>query len=233
MNVVATNLTVANAPLSATYEAAKTALAQCSNIDECQDWADKAEAMASYARQAADETLRKLADRIQERAVRRLGELLKQYDGRGNNQHGDGGVPTQKEAAEAAGVSERQRKTAVRVANVPDAVFETAVESGAPPTVTQLADIGKQTKPTRQIDPDALAALSAINKFADFSSKNNPQFVASAVGPSLVQKMRQKVSEQIAKLTERLDALQQSVANLPAPSTHPAGSPSGPRPKSR
>jgi uncharacterized coiled-coil protein SlyX len=38
-----------------------------------------------------------------------------------------------------------------------------------------------------------------------------------------------RLSEQIAKLTERLDALQQSVA----PSTRATGSPSGPPPKSR
>jgi hypothetical protein len=31
--------------------------------------------------------LRVLADRIQARAVRRMGELLKEFDGRGNNQH--------------------------------------------------------------------------------------------------------------------------------------------------
>jgi hypothetical protein len=31
--------------------------------------------------------LRALADRIQARAVRRMGELLKQFDGKGNNQH--------------------------------------------------------------------------------------------------------------------------------------------------
>jgi septal ring factor EnvC (AmiA/AmiB activator) len=34
-----------------------------------------------------------------------------------------------------------------------------------------------------------------------------------------------KLSEQITTLTERLDALQQSVANIPAPSTHAAGPP--------
>ena len=39
-----------------------------------------------------------------------------------------------------------------------------------------------------------------------------------------------KLSEQIAALTERLDALQQSIANMP-PSSHAAGSPSGPQPK--
>lgn len=189
-----TNLTVANAPLPATYEAAKTALASCSSIDECADWANKAEAMASYARQAADETLRKLADRIQARAVRRLGELLKQYDGRGNNQHGEGALPTQKEAAAAADISEHQRKQAVRVANVPQAEFDAAVESFSPATVTKLAEMGKQSQPQRRVDPNATAALATLDKFADFCTKNNPLFVASAVGASLVTKMRQRVA---------------------------------------
>jgi hypothetical protein len=40
------------------------------------NWADKAEALASYAKQANDNTLRQLADRIQARAIRREGELL-------------------------------------------------------------------------------------------------------------------------------------------------------------
>ena len=39
-----------------------------------------------------------------------------------------------------------------------------------------------------------------------------------------------KLAEQIAALTEKLDALQQSIANMP-PTTHAAGSPSGPQPK--
>jgi uncharacterized coiled-coil protein SlyX len=41
-----------------------------------------------------------------------------------------------------------------------------------------------------------------------------------------------RLSDQIAALTERLDALQQSIANLPAPSTHAAGPASAPQPKS-
>jgi uncharacterized coiled-coil protein SlyX len=38
-----------------------------------------------------------------------------------------------------------------------------------------------------------------------------------------------RLSDQIAALTERLDALQQSIANMPP--THAPGSPSGPQPK--
>jgi len=78
-------LSVNKARLPIKYEAAKQILAECSRIDECQDWADKAEALASYARQAKDDSLRKCADRIQARAIRRASELLSQFDARPDN----------------------------------------------------------------------------------------------------------------------------------------------------
>ena len=74
----------ANLPLTSdaripqTYAAAKKALEQCSRVDECKDWGDKAEALSSYARQADDRALRQLADQIQARAIRRCGELLRE-----------------------------------------------------------------------------------------------------------------------------------------------------------
>jgi len=67
---------ISDARLPINYQDAKKALAACAKMDECQDWAKKAEAMASYARQANDDSLRKMADRIQARAIRRLGQLL-------------------------------------------------------------------------------------------------------------------------------------------------------------
>jgi hypothetical protein len=148
---------LSDARLPVNYEQAKAALVQCSRIDECQEWAIKADALASYARQAHDDTLRKLADRIHARAVRRCGELLKQLDGRqGQNlpgaESGDAGdastsIMTRREAAEQAGLSKDQQVTAVRVANVPAGEFEQAVESDKPPTVTALAGMGKQSRP--------------------------------------------------------------------------------------
>ena len=143
---------VSQASLPETYTNAKTALAECSQVDECQSWADKAEALASYARQAEDEQLRKMADRIQARAIRRCGELLKQIpDGRdqGRNQYKEdweGTRPTRSEAATDAGLSPHQKKQAVRTANVPDDEFEQAVESEKPPTVTKLAEQGTKKR---------------------------------------------------------------------------------------
>ena len=60
----------------ANYESAKAALARRQRIEECKTWADKAAALASYAKQADDKTLHTLAVRIQARALRRAGGLL-------------------------------------------------------------------------------------------------------------------------------------------------------------
>lgn len=156
------------APISAarlpqTYEAAREALATCQSIDECKDWSDKAAALASYARQADDETLLKMAVRIKARATRRAGELLKQIDAATgkNNQYahmkeaGDHPLHSRTDAARDAGMSPHQAKQAVRVANVPDDDFERQVESPKPPTLTQLASQGIQRREKPALDPQS------------------------------------------------------------------------------
>jgi hypothetical protein len=122
--------------------------------------------MASYAKQAQDETLMNMARRIQARAYERCGELLKQIEpdkgGRPANcpkcrinperfqfcgyppgvcpqktQEGDLPSFTRTDAADAAGLSDHQRVTALRVANIPRDEFEELVESDDPPTATK------------------------------------------------------------------------------------------------
>jgi hypothetical protein len=76
-----------------------------------------------------------------EQRVRQVKSAQKEGLKRGNSR-GAGAGPTggRGTAAKKAGLSQRQHKTAVRVANVPDAEFEAAVESPTPPTVTELAE---------------------------------------------------------------------------------------------
>lgn len=137
-----------NANLPATYEAAKMALANCNRIDECKDWSDKAQALASYARQSEDKEMETTAMRIRARAIRRCGELLKEIEkGHGKNQNISSGIPTnvtRKEAANQAGLSKDKAVTAIRVSNVPNEIFEEQVESENPPTITNLAQQGTQ-----------------------------------------------------------------------------------------
>lgn len=132
---------ILNAKLPAKYTAAKKALEECNRVDECMNWANKMHALASYARQAKDETLKNMAARVQARAIRRCGELLSQ----GKNQTGrrtDRGVqgpPTRLELARAAGLSRGQMRQAIQVAQLPKKEFETAVEATPAPTTISLA----------------------------------------------------------------------------------------------
>lgn len=192
-------LSVSQARLPETYEAAKTALAECTRIDECKDWADKAEALASYARQADDDTLRKMADRIQARAVRRAGELLKTYSSPGARTdlpNNGTDARSQKEAAERAKMSQRQKETAVRVANVPADDFDAAVESNDPPTVTALAEQGKKSRVPEPPEGfrQATHLIGAVRRFANFCDENAPELVAGGVLPQEIDGVRELVS---------------------------------------
>ena len=194
MSETAQNLpAVADARLPVTYETAQKALAECSRVDECKNWSDKAAALASYARQARDNTLHSLALRIQARAQRRMGELLKQIpDQRGGDRGGPtGGRPpvgeTRTRAARDAGLSDHQRKTALRIASVPEPDFTGAVESPQPPTVTELARMGTSSRPeapTPQVPPadpaTASRALGLLRELAAFCATSDPAAVALA-----------------------------------------------------
>lgn len=171
------------AQLPKTYEAARAALAECSAVDECKDWADKAAALASYARQSQDDQLEKMANRIRARATRRAGELLKQIEPAKTGPKAELGMGDHTEygrdrAARDAGMSKHQQVQATRIANVPEDDFEAQVESNTPPTLTQLASQGIQRpKPEPQPivdlkgrDPrDFNRALHFLGTFEDYA----------------------------------------------------------------
>jgi hypothetical protein len=139
------------------YEAAKKALAQCERIDECAEWANKAAALASYAKQADDSELENYARRIRLRAVRRCGELLRQFDARGGNRARRKteapltfARPSRARVAQEAGLSEYKARAAASIAAIPEAEFEAAVESRRPPGTTLLRHWGRM-RPTEQV----------------------------------------------------------------------------------
>lgn len=204
------NINIASARLPAAYEQAKAALIRCNNIDECVEWSDKAMALASYAKQAEDETLERTATRIRARAIRRCGELLKQVDGRGGDRTKTDGTDSsarmsisQRALAAQAGLSERQQVTAVRVANVSQETFERAVEGEEKVTVTKLASMGKQTRQPvvdhlQGRDPHQFSAathtMGAMRRFAEKCAEHDAAFIAAGVLPSEVAEARRLVA---------------------------------------
>lgn len=217
---------LANAQLPATYQAAQKALAECSRVDECKDWSDKAQALASYARQAKDSTLHNLALRIQSRAQRRMGELLKlvpRGDADGANlaqNRQEGALPpvTRTQVARDAGLSEHQSKTALRIASVSEEEFESRVESVDPPTVTELARLGTSSRELSRVpdpapevppaDPAAVArAHRGLREFAAFCAAHDPVAIAHGAGDAdLLQGHVETISHWLDRFVVNLSA---------------------------
>lgn len=202
-----------SARLPASYEAARAALAECVNIDECQDWADRAAALASYAKQAEDRTLETMAQRIRARAVRRAGELLKQVDrpeqGGRPPKNRVGGHPVSRASAAAnAGLSPHQAKQAIRIANVPEDDFEGQVESDTPPTLSALAQQGIKPRPRRIVDlgerdpSEFNRAMHFVGDLED-AAKLLESLKVDAIAPTLTPKER----DQSRRLVQRIDSI--------------------------
>jgi hypothetical protein len=154
---------VAHARLPEAYETAKAALAECARIDELDDWADRTVTLASYARQVNDPELFNFAPRIRARAVRKLGELLREYNARWHAESRSpptSTFPSRAEAAAAAGISRHTALVAARVARVPQDQFDARVESQKPPGTTQLAALGRTTVVRRYASNNAVAMRS-------------------------------------------------------------------------
>ena len=216
---------VSKAKLPAVYQAAKESLAVCSKMDECQDWADKAEALASYARQAGDDEMHRMADRIQARAIRRCGELLKEIEPRHTGRPSKElmpasaviSPPTRKEAAKAAGLSHRQQHTALRVANVPAEEFEKVVESKHPPTVTEIADRGKKRAPIADLkgrDPRdfkaCTAALGIVRDLYAFATTTDPKAIARGASAKERDRLASQIQPLIGWFTDLLNAIEET-----------------------
>lgn len=143
---------VDEAPLPVRYERARTEIAAAASLDECAEWTSKASALASYARQAKDDSLLAAATRIKARAIRRSGELLREIPAKTRG----GAVPPlhseRARAAKDAGLSRDQAKQAVRVAKVPATEFEEAIEADEPPSIEELAERGTSKKPSAFLD---------------------------------------------------------------------------------
>lgn len=170
---------IPDARLPRAYEAAQTALAECQQIDECKDWADKAAALASYAKQSQDESLMRMAQRIRARAVRRAGELLAQVEDSRKGQNLPNAksevAPTfsRQDAAREAGFSKHQQVQAVRIAAIPEPEFEAQVEAPKPATLSQLAQQGIKPRPLvdhKGRDPKAFnRALHFVGTFENYA----------------------------------------------------------------
>jgi hypothetical protein len=209
---------VSKAKLPVVYESARAALAECYRVDECKDWADKAAALASYAKQAQDQSLYEMAAKIHGRAIKRVGELLAAIEkAHGANQNIKAGahpnVQTRKEAGKDAHLSEHQQKQALRVAAIPDGEFEELIEQSPPPTVTALAERGKKPAPKPLFDlgdrsvvdfKSCTEALGVILHVFDFVHRVAPDAVVRGASKKENDRLQEQVPVLLAWLNDLL-----------------------------
>ena len=133
-------------PMPEIYNRAKTALMECERLDVAKEMTNQAMALAVYAKQANNDELVQLAARIKAQANRRCGELLMAIEpskgGDSSLFHAREGthpsVETRKQVAEDSGLSDWQRKQAIRMAKIPEEEFEHMMDEIKVPTMEKM-----------------------------------------------------------------------------------------------
>jgi hypothetical protein len=125
-------------------------------------------AIAAYARLQNDPELEAIAKRVRAWAARRAGELLAEIKpAHGANQNirtaTGTNVPTRTIVASEAGLSKRQKGTALRIASIPAEEFEAMVERDKPASLGRLDERARELRGK----PSAFMEEAAERRAAD------------------------------------------------------------------
>lgn len=143
-----------------------------------------------------------MAVRIQARAERRCGQMYKQIKaqpGKRTDLEPGGGAPTRLQAAAAAGMSKDQMVQSLRVASVPEAEFDARVESPRPPSITLLANLGKDPRaptasPWQEIECAATReTCETLERFAHYCERSGSDGIGRDVNATEAQAIRRLI----------------------------------------
>jgi hypothetical protein len=106
-------------------------------------------------------------------------------------------------------MSEHQRKTALRVASVDAAEFESAIESPTPPTITEIAEAGRKKQPITPLGDrsasqfnQALHFVALVRRYAD---------ALSAQGLAVVEFLDDGERAEVRRHIARIDSIHDSI----------------------
>lgn len=184
------------------YQKAVTAIKECDAIDEAKDWADKMSALALYYKQSKDKTLEDYAKRIRIRAERRMGELLRQFDGKGKRNDlelstVDHTKLTQKQVAEDIGLSKWQKDQSIQISNIPEETFNQMVDSENIPTLTQLAELGtnKTIKVVNKNNKDSWKVNERLKEISKLLKEYDAIYTIEGMDKDLIESTVKIISE--------------------------------------
>jgi hypothetical protein len=213
-----TNYQGARLPIN--YKAAKQALMECDRVDECKVWADKAEALATYARVSNDMEMEVIAKRVRLRAIAKAGELLLRIPNthRGLHTAGaqlkGGSLPnpeSRRGVGVAAGMRPQDVTQALAIARVPIEVREILIESPTPPAPSVLQGHPSRIRPRpvrlNRFTPgpeyrEVFIHGGGITSFASFLKRHAPDKYFPFLSPDETERASRYLSSIHAWITE-------------------------------
>ena len=134
------------------YEAACKALQACIDIDEAKYWADKADALAAWAKVYRDDKVGRQAKQLKLLAYRRIGELARELRPQGSAGSGKiidgkklrGRLKGPKSLLREHGMPSGLANAATRLSRLPKSKFDEIVNQPVPPapTLGATTDLG-------------------------------------------------------------------------------------------
>lgn len=147
------------------YERACQALAECLTLDEAKYWANKADALAAWARIYHDDKCQRDAKALKLLAYRRMGEIASELRpgkrvafGRGYGNF-SGSAPGQNALLREQGLTKEQSRHVQGIAKIDKPIFDQAVSSKKPPAPTTLIRNALGENPEWQQFSHALSAV--------------------------------------------------------------------------
>jgi hypothetical protein len=187
----------------ALYQAARKALQECARLDEVKEQANKWDALAMYAKQSQNKDLLDLARRIQLRAERRIGEILKTIPdqaGAGRAAHG----PSRWSEAKKAGLASDTTRRALAFAGMPEGAFEALLEEEEVPSPRKVFEkisinLPKRIPRTRTVDRRVV--MRTFREFDEFMKSHPVADIAATLTPPDAREAMIAISK---RLVERL-----------------------------
>lgn len=202
---------IAQAIVPVVYSEAVNALTKCRSIDESKFWADKADALAAWAKIYKNNEAEAEAKRLKAHAYRRMSELAESMlptpDRRGRRQQGA------KKHLLNAGLTPIQAVNVRRVGALPQKTFDSAIAQEKPPGIQRLATMGIGNRGNGGFPASSLAwrefahsgASAPASKLRMFCRKHPAYEFGRSFYPGETKAVRALISE-LREWLEELDA---------------------------
>jgi hypothetical protein len=205
---------IPDAIVPAVFVEAMRALAACRTLDESKFWADKADALAAWAKIYKNDDAATEARRLKAHAYRRMCQLADDVASAVPAQPKGVGRPAAANTAlTRAGLSKSQIKNVLRVGSIPADEFESLIKQPKPPSMTQLAQIGIGLRtPGMLVSSPAWRAMALYGRNFRTFCRANPAF---ELGKNIYSGEVTAAKALVKDIREWLDEYEASLPDIP------------------